>query len=756
MTIIPIHDMILLPGISFYFKKEAYYQWQLAEAKAGDELLFLLQKEQKELKDTSAEDFYPIGFSAEVVSIDADGTVQVKVKERVDVYDIENAEGTLSAAASVRPVVKDISQEEKRAKFEKIRSSYLQFVQNFQWGVWARNIILRWGSLEEMICSSASYLDLSWPEKYEIMETDSELHRTQLIEHAIYGFIEESKVAEEAQEAQQESHDQSYREAAIRKQLGFLQRQLDEMHPDEVSEVRQFEEKINASGMNDVARREAEKVLGRMKQEGKEGHEYGMLYDYLDFITTLSWKKEAAQEIDLEEAAKVLDADHYGMKRVKERIIQQIAVMALNKKQSGSILLFVGAPGTGKTSIGQSIAKALHRKYVRISLGGIRDEAEIRGHRRTYIGAMPGRIMEGMKRCGTSNPVMVLDEVDKLAKDYGGDPASALLEVLDPEQNSTFTDHYMNVPYDLSDVLFVCTANTVDTIPEPLLNRMEVIQFPGYTAVEKMQIAKRHLLPKVMEDTGIKKSCLKVTDEALRQIIEEYTMESGVRGLKKQVGTLCRSAAVKLVKGEQKSIKVSAKRLPEFLGPKKAHHDKKIDRAVPGVVTGLAWTSAGGEILFLESRLIPGQGELIITGQLGDVMKESMQIAVSLVKSMYPEEAKKLKENDLHIHVPAGAVPKDGPSAGITIVTALASLLTEKTVSTDLAMTGEISLRGSVLPIGGLPEKLMAAQRAGIKKVLIPEENMADLEEVAEEVKEKLEITPVRTIEEVLDQAFSK
>ena len=285
---------------------------------------------------------------------------------------------------------------------------------------------------------------------------------------------------------------------------------------------------------------------------------------------------------------------------------------------------------------------------------------------------------------------------------------------------------------------------------------MAVIQFPGYTAVEKMQIAKRHLLPKVMEDTGIKKSCLKVTDEALRQIIEEYTMESGVRGLKKQVGTLCRSAAVKLVKGEQKSIKVSAKRLPEFLGPKKAHHDKKIDRAVPGVVTGLAWTSAGGEILFLESRLIPGQGELIITGQLGDVMKESMQIAVSLVKSMYPEEAKKLKENDLHIHVPAGAVPKDGPSAGITIVTALASLLTEKTVSTDLAMTGEISLRGSVLPIGGLPEKLMAAQRAGIKKVLIPEENMADLEEVAEEVKEKLEITPVRTIEEVLDQAFSK
>jgi ATP-dependent Lon protease len=442
------------------------------------------------------------------------------------------------------------------------------------------------------------------------------------------------------------------------------------------------------------------------------------------------------------------------MERVKERIIQQIAVMTLNKKQSGSILLFVGAPGTGKTSIGQSIARALGRQYVRISLGGIRDEAEIRGHRRTYIGAMPGRIMEGIRRSGTSNPVMVLDEVDKLAKDYGGDPASALLEVLDPEQNSTFTDHYMNVPYDLSDVLFVCTANSVDTIPEPLLNRMEVIQFPGYTALQKMQIAKRHLLPKVMEETGIPEKALKISDEALRRIIDEYTMESGVRGLKKQIGTLCRMAAVKLVKGESKSVKVGAKRLPDYLGTPGNHHDKKNEEAVPGVVTGLAWTSAGGEILFIESRLIPGNGDLIITGQLGDVMKESVQIAVSLAKAMYPKEAEKLKHYDLHIHVPAGAVPKDGPSAGITIVTALVSLLTDKAVSTELAMTGEISLRGTVLPIGGLPEKLMAAQRAGIRKVLIPEDNVADLKEVAQEVKDSLKIVPVKTIEDVLKIAL--
>ena len=425
--------------------------------------------------------------------------------------------------------------------------------------------------------------------------------------------------------------------------------------------------------------------------------------------------------------------------------------MALNKKQSGSILLFVGAPGTGKTSIGQSIARALDRAYVRISLGGIRDEAEIRGHRRTYIGAMPGRIMEGMKRSGASNPVMVLDEVDKLAKDYGGDPASALLEVLDPEQNGTFTDHYMNVPYDLSNVLFVCTANTTDTIPEPLLNRMEVISFPGYTAVEKYHIARRHLLPKALSSTGISPDILTVTDDAIRKIIEEYTMESGVRNLKKQIDTLCRTAAVKLVKDEAACLDITPENLRDYLGRSQLHHERRLEVGIPGVVTGLAWTMSGGEILFIESKITEGKGQLLITGQLGDVMKESVQIALSLVKSLFPEETKMLENQSLHVHVPAGAVPKDGPSAGITIVTALASLVTGKAVDPQYAMTGEVSLRGNVLPIGGLPEKLMAAQRAGISKVLIPYDNMEDLEDVAEEVREKLDIIPVKTVSEVLD-----
>lgn len=635
-----------------------------------------------------------------------------------------------------------------------MRDSLLKFVQGFQWGVMARGYILHWKSMEETVSSLAGYLNLSSEEKYEILAADHTSVRTELMEKAIYEFIEMTRVGQEAENEQVESHEKVYREDAIKKQIDFLQRQLDEMHPENVSDVRKFENKIRESGMNETARREAEKILNRMKQEGKDSHEYGMLYDYLDFVTGLSWKKEELTDVDLTEAEKILDKEHYGLKKVKRRIIQQLAVMALNKKQSGSILLFVGAPGTGKTSIGQSIADALHRKYVRVSLGGVRDEAEIRGHRRTYVGAMPGRIMDGMKRCGASNPVMVLDEVDKLSKDFSGDPASALLEVLDPEQNNSFTDHYMNVPYDLSDVLFVCTANTMDTIPEPLLNRMEVIQFTGYTAVEKFQIARRHLLPKAMKAMGIKAQNLKVTDEALEKIISDYTMESGVRGLKKQLDTLCRFAAVKLVKGEQKSLTVSPRRLQEFLDQKPIHHENILEEKQPGIVTGLAWTQAGGEILFIETMFTKGSGKIQITGQLGDVMKESVQIAVTLVKSRYPEKADLFEKNDLHVHVPAGAVPKDGPSAGITLTTAIASLVTGKAVSPEYAMTGEVSLRGRVMPIGGLPEKLMAAQRAGISRVLIPAENVDDLDEVADEVKEKLKIIPVKTVEEVLKKVL--
>ena len=753
MITLPISDLLLLPGVTFFLKKDVFPSGEITAESVGEDILFVMEKEEKE--QMTPDDFYPIGVIGAIDSVDDEGNVRVKVRERVQISDIElKKDGVITADASILPDVDDFPKEEAKALFEKMKQDILRFIKGFPWGVWARGVILHWKNVEEIGCALSSYFNITWEEKYGIIETDSKRERCKKIEEAVYEFMEVFQVGEEAEEAQKEIHEQVYRESAIKKQIELLQQQLDEMHPENISDVRKFETKIAQSGMNEEARKEAEKVLNRMKQEGKDSHEYGMLYDYLDFVTSLSWKTEEQTEINLQEAEEILDEDHYGLKKVKDRIIQQLAVMALNKKQSGSILLFVGAPGTGKTSIGQSIAKALHREYVRISLGGIRDEAEIRGHRRTYVGAMPGRIMEGMKRSKAQNPVMVLDEVDKLAKDYGGDPASALLEVLDPEQNYSFTDHYMNVPYDLSNVFFVCTANSTDTIPEPLLNRMEVIQFPGYTPVEKFHIARKHLLPKAMKAMGIKAQNLKVTDGALEKVIAEYTAESGVRGLKKQIDVLCRHAAVKLVKGEQKSITVNEKRVQEFLG-QGIIHDTILKHPQPGVMTGLAWTSAGGEILFIETSFTKGSGKIIITGQLGDVMKESAQIAITLVKKRYPDKADLFKENDLHIHVPSGAVPKDGPSAGITLVTALTSLVTDTPINPEYAMTGEVSLRGGVMPIGGLPEKLMAAQRAGIKKVLIPAENERDLEEVAEEVKEKLEIVPVETVEQVMKLVFA-
>ncbi len=784
MFIQPVYNILLLPDVTYYFKKD-FFAGRADELKPGTQILFTLLRTEAEENSLQAEDFYPIGLSARVESVSDEDVIQIRTIDRVEIISPVIEDGEVRAAFAVRPSIGDLSEKEQQKIFADVRTSLLRFVQNYQWGIWARGFILQRKSIYDLVSSLSEYLNLSVDEKYAILAEDSVKARYALIEKAVNEFMEVAKVSAEAQEAQKDGQEQLYREAALRKQIDYLQKELDDMHPENISDVRKFEKKIAESGMNKEARREAEKVLNRMRQEGKESHEYGLLYDYLDFVTSLSWKAPVFAPIDLARAEKILDEDHYGLKKVKERIIQQLAVMALNKKQYGSILLFVGAPGTGKTSIGQSIARALGREYVRISLGGIRDEAEIRGHRRTYIGAMPGRIMEAMKRSGSSNPVMVLDEVDKLAKDYGGDPASALLEVLDPEQNSTFTDHYMNVPYDLSNVLFVCTANTTDTIPEPLLNRMEVISFPGYTAVEKYHIAKKHLIPKAMEAMGIKKNMLKITDGALRQIIDEYTMEAGVRDLKKSIETLCRTAAVELVRGcaaenagtaddnaenahaedataenpraedSGLCISVTKSNLSDYLGRKQIRTERRLSSGTPGVVTGLAWTRAGGAILFIETKLTKGKGKLLITGQLGDVMKESVQIALTLVRSLYPKESRVLEDHDLHVHVPAGAVPKDGPSAGITLTTALASLITGKAVDTCCAMTGEVSLRGGVMPIGGLPEKLMAAQRSGIKKVYIPYDNIEDLDDVAEEVKEKLDIVPVKKVTDVLkDQAL--
>ncbi|HIR98616.1 MAG TPA: endopeptidase La [Candidatus Merdisoma faecalis] len=753
MMILPVSGLLVMPDVNYYFQNDYMEKYMQGMPEEGAEILFLLMKREKKISDMAPEDFWPVGVTGTVTELDSeDHSVSIRTTGRVNVEVFRQEDGRLDAVCTPREEIGDLDEEARTKAFREVQSALLQYISSFQWGIVARNYILRWKTMEEMAAGLSYQLNMTDEEKYRIVEADRISERYQRIEQAVYEFIEVSKVGADAQKAQTESNEKLYREEALKKQIAILQKELDDMHPESVTDVRKFEKKIQEAGMNETARKEAEKVLNRMKQEGENSHEYGMLYDYLDFVTTLSWKKEETVSIDLEEAEQILDEDHYGLKKIKERIIQQLAAMKLKNRQSGSILLFVGPPGTGKTSIGQSIARALGRKYVRISLGGIRDEAEIRGHRRTYIGAMPGRIMEGIKRSGVSNPVMVLDEVDKLTKAFDGDPSSALLEALDPEQNHSFTDHYMNVPYDLSDVLFICTANTTETIPEPLLNRMEEIDFRGYTETEKLEIAKRHLLPKAMEQTGISPGQLELSEEILRTVIEDYTMEAGVRGLRKQLDAVCRTAAVRLVKGEAAPIRVQEDELSTLFDMQPVFHEQLVTPDRPGIVTGLAWTQAGGDILFIETMFTKGKGELVLTGQLGDVMKESAQIAVSLVKSLFPDKTELFEENDLHIHVPAGAVPKDGPSAGITLTTALASLVTGHIVNPKCAMTGEVSLKGRLMPIGGLPEKLMAAVRSGVKKVFIPKENVRDLSEVPQEIRDRLKIVPVQKVAEVLEK----
>ena len=750
MLVLPIFDVIIVPQETLYFRTDYYEEVAGKPAEKAQDILFVLLKEDTDRQDLNTDTCYPIGVFGKVSEINVNGYVGIKTQGRVDIQSMMvDRYGNIEVESVPREDIIDTDPAREKERMDQMKARFIQYMSSFQWGNMARNYIMQWKSLGEIITILSRQMNLTTEEKYAITATDSVLERNQLMEKAIYEWMEMTRLSNEAESAQEQNDQKLYRESAIKKQSEFLQNQLDEMHPENVSDVRKFEKKIEELAMNRNAKEEARKVLNRMKQEGKNSSEYGLLYDYLDFVTNLAWDHPEAKEISLERAEQILDEDHFGLKKVKNRILQQIAVMNLKHQQSGSILLFVGAPGTGKTSIGQSIARALDRQYVRISLGGVRDEAEIRGHRRTYIGAMPGRIMDGIQKSHVSNPVVVLDEVDKLSRDYSGDPSSALLEVLDPEQNNTFTDHYMNVPYDLSNVLFICTANTTDSIPEPLLNRMEVIQFPGYTASDKFQITKKHLLPKAMKSMGIQAKNLRVPDETIRTIISDYTMEAGVRNLKKHMDTLCRQAAVVLVSKKQKSITVSPKRLREFLEAKPIRHDTSLKQTSPGIVTGLAWTRAGGEILFIETLFTKGKGKLIITGQLGDVMKESVQIAISLVKSMFPDKADLFDTNDLHVHVPEGAVPKDGPSAGITLTTALASLVMDKPIAGTIAMTGEVSLRGQVLPIGGLPEKLMAAQRAGIETVLIPKENKEDLDDVANEVLEKLHVIPVTDVKEV-------
>lgn len=758
MLVIPIYNTIILPDVQYNLEPDSLTDREKSTLKVEDTVILLPLKEEKTREELSVEDFYPIGLTGVIKGIrnaDGDLIMAVRTELKVKVVNLVANREVLNAEYEIIYDEADIDEREQRAVFNMVLENLAQISSYFQWGSWAMRFSEKLDNVNEVISIVGPYTDLTVEEKYAMLETDSLMERYHLISEAMLKYKDLVELQVDINKKIQDKQGDNYRESMIRRQIDLLNDELAEYNQDELSDVKRLEGKIEEAGFPEEVKDEIDRVFNKFRQMGSDDHEYGSTLEYLEFVTALSWKSEEEQEIDIKKAKEILNKSHHGLKKPKERVIEQIAVMALKKQNAGSIILFTGAPGTGKTSMGKAIAEALGRMYIRISLGGIKDEAEIRGHRRTYVGAMPGRIMESIKRSGVNNPVIVLDEIDKLGYgSFNGDPESALLEVLDPEQNVTFTDHYMNVPYDLSKVLFICTANSIDEMSEPLLDRMEIIELSGYTAEEKFHIAKEHLMSKSLEETGLLKKNIGISDTVLKNIIANYTMEAGVRGLKKQIDKLMRQAAVKILEKEVDKVVIKKDDLPKLLGNKKALHDKVLKHNIPGVVTGLAWTQAGGEILFIETTAFAGTGQIVITGQLGDVMKESATIAVNLVKSLLFDKKIEFRDKDIHIHVPSGSVPKDGPSAGITMFTAIISLVLGIKVDSLLAMTGEISLRGQVLPIGGLPEKLMAAERAGIKKVLIPLSNKEDLIDVPESTKKSLEIVLVDTVTDVAKEAL--
>jgi ATP-dependent Lon protease len=601
-----------------------------------------------------------------------------------------------------------------------------------------------------------SFMDVKSAEKQEMIETLDLQERLDKVLKLLANRLEVLKITRDITEQTQTALGERHREAVLREQLRQLQKELGDDEGSE-GEIEGLEKSVEDAGMPTEVAEHARKELKRLQRMNEASPEYGMTRSYMDWLVALPWSKTDVEDIDIEKARRILDEDHYGLDKVKRRILEYLAVRKLNPDGRSPILCFVGPPGVGKTSLGQSIARALGLKFQRASLGGVHDEAEIRGHRRTYIGALPGNIIQGLRKAGTRNPVFMLDEIDKLNASHQGDPSSALLEVLDPEQNATFRDNYIAQPFDLSRVLFIATANVLDTIPGPLRDRMEIIQLTGYTEEEKLQIARRYLVQRQIKANGLNAEQVEVTDAALKRVIHEYTRESGCRNLEREIGALLRRAAMRIAEGKATSVKIDAADVEEILGATRFENDVAQRTSVPGVATGLAWTPVGGDILFVESAKLPGSGKLILTGQLGDVMKESAQAALSLVKSnavSFGIDPTQFDHSDIHVHVPAGAIPKDGPSAGVAMFISLTSLLRGKAVRPDVAMTGEISLRGLVLPVGGIKEKTIAAARAGIKKVILPARNKRDLEDIPQSTKSMLEFVWVEHVSEALEIAL--
>jgi ATP-dependent Lon protease len=763
LPILPMREMVTFPETLTPLAVGQERSMKLVDdVLAGNRMLALVASKDPEKEEPGPEDLYDVGVAGIVARMlkVPDGTIRILVQgtQRVKLGDFVQSTPYLVARVDEHPDVLEQSQE-LQALTNNVRNTFSEIIEQIPY--LPEELQMAVANIDDPSALShliAGSLRIGIEEKQELLEEVNVGPRLRRLSEILARELEVVRLGSQIQSQVQSEIDKGQREYLLREQMKAIQAELGETD-EQQAELNELRERIEAAKLPEHAAKAAERELGRLERLPAAAAEYGVIRSYLEWLTELPWSERTEDNLDIEHAREVLDTDHYDLEKVKDRILEYLAVRKLNPDSHGPILCFVGPPGVGKTSLGRSIAKALGREFERISVGGVRDEAEIRGHRRTYIGALPGVIIRALRDAGSRNPVFMIDEIDKMGADFRGDPASAMLEVLDPAQNDTFRDHYLDLTFDLSEVLFIATANILDTVPAALQDRMEVIQLAGYTTEEKLHIAKRYLVPRQIAENGLKASQIEIADPALTAVIEEYTREAGVRNLEREIGSICRKVAREVAEGKADGkARVSAKRARELLGKRRVFAEQRRRTKVPGVATGLAWTPVGGEVLFIEATAMAGSGGLTITGQLGDVMRESAQAALSYVRRNVDRLAPELADDwfathDIHVHVPSGAVPKDGPSAGVAMVTALSSLISGRAVSNDVAMTGEITLTGQVLPIGGLKEKALAAQRAGIKKVIVPERNEGDAEEIPEHEREGLEFVFASEVGEVLTAA---
>ena len=759
LVIIPVRNMVLFPGmlVPITIGRESTIAAAQYAIKAGLPIGVLMQRS-AEVESPGADDLFGIGTSASIIRYvtTQDGAHHLVCQGQQRFRVLDFAKGFPFTVAHIERISEpsNAADKEVEARFIRLKERAVEVLQLLpqmpQEMVRGLQSIEAPGMLADLV---AGYLDIKADEKQDILEELDLIKRMDRVLGLLLHRIDVLEISRDIDKRTKESLGHREREFLLREQLKSIQKELGEDGGNNANEINELKHLITEAQMPDEVAKQAEKELKRLERMSDGSSEYSMVRTYLDWLVELPWKAPEADTIDMVQAKQILDADHFGLEQVKKRILEFLAVRKLKPGGHGPILCLAGPPGVGKTSLGQSIARALGRKFVRVSLGGVHDEAEIRGHRRTYIGALPGNIIQALKKAGTRGCVMMLDEIDKLGSGVHGDPSAALLEVLDPEQNNTFRDNYLAVPYDLSEVLFIATANVLDPIPSPLRDRMEVLHLAGYTQEEKREIARRYLVARQLDASGLQPEQLSITDAAIAAIIRDYTREAGVRNLERQIGAVCRRAAVRIAGGELEKVHVDAADLSDVLGAAKYENELALRAGIPGVATGLAWTPVGGDILFIEASRTPGNGRLILTGQLGDVMKESAQAALTLLKSRsenFKIDASVFEKTDVHIHVPAGAIPKDGPSAGVAMFIALTSLFMNKPVRSSVAMTGEISLRGMVFPVGGIKEKVLAALAAGIKQVMLPARNQKDLEDVPQEARQQLEFIFITDVTQAL------